>query len=926
VTKRVRFTPFLRAGLFAGALCLPGTAHGAVVPFAPPLPVSGDAQAVESVVAADVDRDGDLDLLVADAGSPGRVLLLRNQTGGGTSWSSVVVAMAGASPRSVAAADVDGDGDLDVVSASLPDDEVSWHENVGGAGASWTTHTIATDVDGAAAVAVADIDRDGDADVLAAAVDGNGAVLYFQNGGSGSAWTRRTVGTPGFGVGTVSAADLDRDGDLDVLTRHEAGGPAWYESSAGGTTWTLRLVGTHALARQAAAADIDRDGDLDVLQASNSGLTWHANGAGPVWTAHTIATAVQIGSAIPADIDGDGDIDVWALRAAGSFDSGINWYENLDGNGTAWANRTVVATQSYSTAIAVADIDGDGDPEGLSAFGFSGATVVRHPNETVHRSACFAPPLTVSANPDTPNALSSFDADRDGDTDLVTSHQSTNTLLWHENAGDAAGWTAHTVAPALNRPLSVSAADVDRDGDTDLVTDYHPTSVQIGTLWLENTSGGAAFPVHTIATLTSPYGSRIDTGDIDGDGDLDVFHSGYGHMSRWYANLAGNGTTWVLAVPPFGGNSGALADIDGDGDLDLASATASFFVPENKTSWTENVVGNGAVWSTHTISTEEIRPVVVTTGDIDGDGDVDFAQSATGVPLQWRINGGAGSSWTVQSVPGIGLLAITVDLDRDGDLDMPWAFGAGNTFGWHENRNGFGSEWLAHTLPLTSGVGTPRVIGAADLDRDGDVDLLTNPASLVWHPNQGGQYALAAENTAPGTSQQGTMVSMLRVVATHQGRAGDGALELARFGVLLEEAAGDPLTTAEANLLVESLRVYRDANGNGTFEPTDTLVTSIPTLSLAAGVQDVPFADGDANVAVAFGTPATFFLVVELTADAATQEPNRLRTTLLQLGPSASRAEHAAYDLTLVPSCPADVASGVTVAVVPVELLGFTIE
>ena len=358
----------------------------------------------------------------------------------------------------------------------------------------------------------------------------------------------------------------------------------------------------------------------------------------------------------------------------------------------------------------------------------------------------------------------------------------------------------------------------------------------------------------------------------------------------------------------------------------MASAYADFSLM-HQVGWVENVVGTGAAWSMHTISTAVIWPFVFTAGDIDGDGDVDFAESGSASDLSWRINEGAGSSWTLQTVDGANLVGATVaDLDGDGDLDLSWAGQSPPRLGWHENRNGLGSAWLGHTLPLTGAPSDAGRPAAADIDRDGDLDLIADSGLFVWYPNQGGQFSLAAENTAPGTSQQGTIVSMLRVVATHLGRAGDGALELARFGVLLEEAAGDPLSSAEANLLVESLRVYRDANGNGIFEPTDTLVTSIGTLSLAAGVQDVPFADGDPTVAIAFGTPQTFFVVVELTAAAATQDPNRLRATLLQLGPSASQAEHAAYDLTLVPACPADVSSGVTVAVVPVELMGFTIE
>ena len=67
---------------------------------------------------------------------------------------------------SVFAADVDGDGDTDVLSASSDDDTIAWYEN-DGAG-NFTTHTITTSADAAYSVFAADVDGDGDMDVLSA--------------------------------------------------------------------------------------------------------------------------------------------------------------------------------------------------------------------------------------------------------------------------------------------------------------------------------------------------------------------------------------------------------------------------------------------------------------------------------------------------------------------------------------------------------------------------------------------------------------------------------------------------------------------------------------------------------------------------------------------------------------------------------------
>lgn len=916
MTRSVRFSPFVRAGVFACALGAAGPLHAREVPFAAPLPVYTVAGPVSHWALADIDGDADTDLLVASP-AEGRLLLLRNMDGVGAAWSPVTVSTAASDARDVVAGDIDHDGDMDAASVSYPSGLLAWHENLDGNGTSWATHTIPTDA--GMALDLADIDRDGDLDVVAEPGVVKAPLRWYRNDGGGAAWTARTIGPYLFGEANIETVDLDRDGDPDVLAL-DAGYTLWFENTDGGSNWPYHDLGGDAPGG-VAAGDIDGDGDPDVVGFG----AWYENTSAGSWPLHVFLDpgGYPLSLPTPVDVDSDGDLDIWG------FENSVVWYDNLAGDGLQWARRVVAAPSNPLNATPV-DLDGDGDLDGLSASGAGPTVVSRHLNETLHRTACFAPPATVFTAVDPLNRVVIADLDRDGDVDLVPADAVGGRLLWHENGANGASWTPHALATVF-APHSAATADIDRDGDTDVVSNSGVAPHRA--LWLENLSAGASFTIHTISTVANAaYGSQVVAGDIDGDGDVDVFQSGNELGGWWYANASGDGSTWAPGIL-IGGTSGELADIDGDGDLDVASAHGDFSGMHN-VGWRENVAGTAAAWVFHTISTAVFWPWVITAGDVDGDGDVDFAHVGLASPeLGWRINEGAGSAWTLRTVPGAtGVVGGTLaDLDRDGDLDLPWAGQSPPRLEWHENRNGLGSEWLGHTLPL---IGAPSDVGrpaAADIDRDGDIDLIVGSGTfasgfLAWYPNRGGQFSLAGENTAPGTTQQGEMVSMLRVVATHLGRAGDGPLELARFGVLLEEAAGDPLTSSEANLLVESLRVYRDANGNGTFEPTDTLVASIGTLSLAAGVQDVPFADGDPNVAVAFGTPQTFFVVIELTADAATQNPNRVRTTLLQLGRSASQAEHAAYDLAISPACPADVASGVTVAVVPVELMGFSIE
>ena len=81
---------------------------------------------------------------------------------------------------SVYAADLDGDGDMDVLSASYIDDTIAWYENTDGLGSFGSQQVITTAADYALSVYAADIDGDGDMDVLSASHNDD-KIAWYEN-------------------------------------------------------------------------------------------------------------------------------------------------------------------------------------------------------------------------------------------------------------------------------------------------------------------------------------------------------------------------------------------------------------------------------------------------------------------------------------------------------------------------------------------------------------------------------------------------------------------------------------------------------------------------------------------------------------------------------------------------------------------------
>lgn len=278
---------------------------------------------------------------------------------------------------SVRAADIDLDGDMDLVSAGYGEDELSWWENMDGAGDEWEKHIIDPDYHHSESIWPVDVDSDGLVDVVACApMDEEYGVAWWRNR-AGLPWVRHVIAFGGeFGGYEVHASDVDGDGSMDVISASLGEGIWWWDNADGsGLTWTAHVVydgGPFCVH----SADVDGDGDLDIIgYESGMKVSWWENldGAGITWSLHRVDDDFPSARSVFAgDIDSDGDIDLaGASFATGSLQD-ISWWENLDGAGLTWLQHVVDSAQWGARAIWIADLDEDGDGDLVGASYYEG--------------------------------------------------------------------------------------------------------------------------------------------------------------------------------------------------------------------------------------------------------------------------------------------------------------------------------------------------------------------------------------------------------------------------------------------------------------------------------------------------------------------------------------------------------------------------
>jgi FG-GAP-like repeat len=511
----------------------------------------------------------------------------------------------------------------------------------------------------------------------------------------------------------VATADLNRDGRDDLIMANGTGGVDVYESLATGGYSALNLPAGDA--REVLAVNLKGAGRVDLVVLNADQLITFEN-LSPAGGSITLGTLEVhdlpdlITTLDHIDIDHDGDRDV-LLAGAG----GIWVYENQAGALLAPA-APLLGGPAGGRDLAVGDVNRDGWEDVLVALPGQ--------NLLLRSVLCSHFQLVAQGQGDSSH-VALVDLNRDGRLDAVSAGEGP-IEVWYGVTGDI-------FEPAYDLPAGtvtgMAVEDLDGDGAPDLLV-----SDGLETRLLANDGQGQLLETGVI--LEGADGLSLALADVDGDGDRDLALAGSSMPQVWSASRVG---TWGAprvresSLTPGTGIlfSMALADFDGDARLDLASARSQRIELRQGL--------EGAQFGPPTVlSMPASRAQDLVFGDVDGDGDLDLAAAILGDAGNLWLGDGAGNfaSSSIAGDPGQHRETAVALGDLNGDgfpelvlgtvggwPDQIWFNGGGSCEGGPAaNGYWFGYDPIPVDLP---GTASTLDIALADVDLDGDLDLLT---------------------------------------------------------------------------------------------------------------------------------------------------------------------------------------------------------
>ncbi len=639
--------------------------------------------------------------------------------------------------------DADGDGDLDILFGKGPRVQNRLYLNDGKGGFKDVTAVLLPQSkDYTRDLAAGDLDGDGDQDVLVGNDSGNSKILVnYGTKGFKDETASRISGLflPGKEIQLV---DLDGDKDLDILLAgilakvYLNNGKGVFQDSTSALFSPSKI---HA--DSFAVGDVDGDGDPDILFAwSTAPLRLFLNdGKGKFSEAPSSnlpAHKGRINDLALADFDGNGSLDILAATGGSYPEQKVLLFTN-DGKGR-FTDRTaeLPGGADVTKCLAVGDIDGDGAPDAvIGNF---------HKRNRLWINDGRGKLLDLTDSPfswrqDAFMSLALADVDRDGDLDVVLGSTGSSATALYYNDGNGNFLRAGPSSFPGNKDHTYCILPVDTDGDGDL--DLFLGSSPRDKLYLSDGKGG--FKDVSLAALPSlrNYSRAAAAGDLDGDGKPELILAKYG-QNVYLANNGYGGFADATSthLPPLRANTYGLAlgDVDGDGDLDLVTANYKaqdrLYLNSGKGRFLDGTAGR--LPSANDPSTS------VALGDVDGDGDLDLVVGLAGTyggQNRLLLNDGKGkfsdaTKALLPSYPDSTYTVLLEDVDGDGDLDILFGNTKQDRICLNDGKGRF-TDATAAMFPAKTGFQDGGVLGAGDLDGDGDIDIISRDQGLGFWRN-----------------------------------------------------------------------------------------------------------------------------------------------------------------------------------------------
>ena len=670
------------------------------------------------IIAADLDGEGGMDLVVAGSASDSVCVLLND----GNKFSLAVKYFCGKIPSSLTVADLEGDGYPDIAVVDNFYKRVWTLRNRGdGTFEAPVYHSVNALGSPPYTIAAGDVDGDGLVD-LVTANDWSDNLYILRNDGEGGF---SVCSSPGVGSHpqSIGLADLNGDGALDIATADTSSHSVSVLLNQGNCNFSLTssiAVGGSPNDLKAAALDGDSDLDLIVATGGEGTCVVLVNDSSAGFSLNWLYTCNENPQSVcTGDFNSDGVLDFAIARTdADSLSVYLNRiFPKVESTSPAQHALNVDSASSVSATFSVAmkpasfDIDSVALVLSGSASGFHDGTV-----------AYSVPDTTVTLD----DLTTPFHAG-----EVVTAFLKAGVQSSDGIAADSSFAWSFTVAsdPADTLqsrdsllvgagPWEIIAADFDRDSLIDIATcNRYSNNVSVCF------NGGTGVFDQILTYDVGGYPVSVVAADLNQDGFLDLATANLDSddISVLLNNrdgTFGNQSVFDL-VSGFAPSSLTAAELNGDGHIDLAVAENAFDLVSimindgggNFTRIVDVPVGNG--------------PASVRAGDLDNDGDFDLAVSNGGssnVTVLWNSGAASFRSQTEALGPGdVRPVSICLaDIDQNGWLDIISANKNGDEVAILLNA---GAASFSLVGPFSVGR-DPQSVAAADMNGDGLLDIV----------------------------------------------------------------------------------------------------------------------------------------------------------------------------------------------------------